>query len=261
VLPVDADALSSRGARRGAGLAWAVAAAILAAGCAPRESAEVARARVAETFVRGQIADLQALIAKTEAGDVTTAGRIAIGISEEVAKRLLEAPLPRETVIGKRFRVRVDSVQPLFRGNKAVLVFHASVRSTDVQAVAADLEIAGSIESVRIREGTLLANVTLRHFQVIGTPLGDLGAGVLEGLVRENADVLGRLLQDLELPVRLEHSIELAALEAGPVSAAGGVLPLQMSVAEIMPVRERLWVLLDAQAGPWKRHEAVEAKP
>ena len=36
------------------------------------------------------------------------------------------------------------------------------------------------------------------------------------------------------------------------MKARAGVLPLEVTVAEVIPVSERLWVLIDAKAGPWQ---------
>jgi hypothetical protein len=46
----------------------------------------------------------------------------------------------------------------------------------------------------------------------------------------------------------------------GPVTVRPGELPLKIAVAQIMPVNKRLWILLEAEAGPWKAGPA-EAAP
>jgi hypothetical protein len=69
----------------------------LLAGCEPRESLEDARARATESVARAEIADLHKLIAKAEAGELSTESRVAIGIAESVSKELLEASLPQRS--------------------------------------------------------------------------------------------------------------------------------------------------------------------
>jgi hypothetical protein len=44
------------------------------------------------------------------------------------------------------------------------------------------------------------------------------------------------------------------------VSTRGGVLPLAMTVAQVVPVNQRLWVFIDAKAGPWQAKDAAAAK-
>jgi hypothetical protein len=229
---------------------WAALA--LAAACRPREPAEVARDRAAEAFLAEQIADLKGLIQRGESGELVSQDRIAISVSEAMVKRLIDASLPQETTIAGRFRVRIESADPFFRGNNAALVFQAVARGLHAETPSARLELGGSLERVRIERGRLTADVRLSHFKVLDTSLGDVAADVLEELVRENAETLTRLLETIEIPVHLEQSLDIDGLNAGGVVARPGVLPLEMTVAEVVPVRERLWVLLDARAGPWQ---------
>jgi len=239
------------------GLAAAVAGAFLAAGCQPRESLEDARARAAESVALAEIEDLHKLIAKVEAGELATESRVAIGIAESVSKELLEASLPQEKMIGDRLIVRLETAQPFFRGNNAVLVCRASAR-TPTSSATARLELGGRLKDFRIEQGRLMSGVEIVHFKLLDSSLGDMGTDVLENLVRGNLDSLSGLLPGLEIPVTLEESIPIAGLSAGVVQVKAGSLPLKMSLAEVIPVRERLWILLDVSAGPWIAIGAAE---
>jgi hypothetical protein len=86
---------------------------------------------------------------------------------------------------------------------------------------------------------------------VLDSSLGDMGSDVLESIVGGNLDSLSGLLPGLEIPVTLEESIPIAGLNAGVVQVKGGSLPLKVSLAEVIPIKERLWILLDVSAGPW----------
>jgi hypothetical protein len=44
------------------------------------------------------------------------------------------------------------------------------------------------------------------------------------------------------------------------VVASPGTLPLAISVRHVIPVNQRLWVLLQARAGPWEPAPAVPPK-
>jgi len=243
--------------RPGVGLAAALAAAFLAAGCVPRESLEDARARATESVAQAEIADLQKLIAKAEAGQLSTETRVAIGIAESVSKELLEASLPQEKLIGDRLIVRLETAQPYFRGNNAVLVCRASARTARSSA-AAHLELGGRLTNFRIDQGKLVSGVEIVHFKVLDSSLGDMGSDVLESIVRNNLESLSGLLPALEIPVTLEESIPIAGLSAGVVQVKAGSLPLKMSLAEVIPIKERLWILLDVSAGPWTTVAAAE---
>jgi hypothetical protein len=225
--------------------------------CHARESVESARARASEAVLVSEIGDLKRLIAQAEAGEVVTQNRIAIGLSEETLKALLDASLPQERVVGERVRIRIETAQPLFRGNSAVLVFQATAHSLDTDATAR-LELAGRLKDFSVEKGRLLSRIELVHFSVIDTSLGDMGSDVLDGIVRANLGTVSSLLPPLELPVQLEEQVKINGLREGVVTVKPGVLPLNMSLAHVLPVNRRLWILLDVKAGPWQRQDEPE---
>jgi hypothetical protein len=110
------------------------------------------------------------------------------------------------------------------------------------------------------KRGRLIADVSLAHFKVLDTSLGSMAADALEGLVKDNKEAFASLLRAIEIPVRLEQAVEIPGLSEGMVTARPGVLPLTMVVAEVVPVRQRLWVLVDAKAGPWQGPADAKAK-
>jgi hypothetical protein len=226
--------------------------ALLLPACERRESAEVARARATEQFLVAQVADLEKLVAKAEKGELVTQGRIAIGFAETAARSLLDASLPREITLAGRVQLRIESAQPFFRGNNAALLFRATTRGITTGATAR-LELGGRLVDFRIEKGQLRASIEITHFKVMESSLGDLASDVLEALLRDNLRTVSGLLPSLELPVHLEESIDVEGLDEGVVVAQGGGLPLTISLAEVIPVNERLWILLDAKAGPWRR--------
>ena len=233
----------------------------LSLGCGPRESAEAARDRAAESFLKAQIADTKRLLARLESGERITQDRIAIGISEGVVKQIIDASLPPEIVLGKRFRLRLESVQPIFRGTKAGMLFQAVARGVTLEDLTAKVELGGTLERFRLQDTILTADVEVSHFKVLDTSLGAAPAGLLERLIGDNLTTLNDAIPGLKIPVHLEESIEIGGLDEGVVRARAGALPLAVTVAEVIPAGERLWVLIDAKAGPWKSRAAPAEKP
>jgi len=240
----------------------ALIAATLALGCQQREAPEIALKRATAEFRRGQIGSLQKLIAQAEKGDLVTTDQIAIGISEDLVKTFLNASLPREIVVAKRLRVRVESAEAIFRGGKAALMLQARASSVDAPGAFAAIEMAGSLEHFSLDDGQLRARVALSHFTVKESSIGDLAENALDNLVRANLETIQEAIPPVEIPVQLEQSIKIGGLTEGAVVANPGVLPLDISVSQVIPVNQRLWVLLKAKAGPWKTAsaEAVKAK-
>jgi hypothetical protein len=227
-------------------------AAILALGCQRREPPEVTLARTTAMSRRSQIASLETLIAQAEKGDLVTSDQIAIGISEDVVKTLLNASLPQEVVVAGRLRVRIESALPFFRGNKAGLLFRAQASSVNVPGASATVELGGSLEEFRLENGKLLTRVSLAHFAVLESSLGDIASNALDGILRANTATIQDAIPPLEIPVQIEQSIRIGGLTEGPVVAKPGALPLHIAVSHVIPLNQRLWVLLQAKAGPWQ---------
>jgi hypothetical protein len=233
-----------------------IAAILLSAGCRMRESPEAARAKASKVLLENQLVSLRQLLGRSERGELVTSNQIAIGIDEDVARQILNAPLPREQAVGGHVTIRIERAEPLFRGNQAGLVFQARATSVDVPDHFAALELAGSLADLKLEDGRLAARVALNHFSVREASVGPLGQGLLENLVRGHLETIQQAIPAFEVPVHLDQRIRLASFNEGPVSAAGGELPLAVAVSEVLPVNQRLWVLIDAKVGPW-----VGAKP
>ena len=93
----------------------------------------------------------------------------------------------------------------------------------------------------------------MNHFSVLHASVGPLAQGVVEHLVRDNLGSLAEIIPPFEIPVGLDQTIRIPGLKEGPVSAAGGQLPLKLTVSQVLQINKKLWVLIDAKAGPWEK--------
>lgn len=205
---------------------------------------------------RTQIAALEKLVAEAEKGDLVTTDQIAIGVSEELLGNLLRVSLPPGIVVADRIRLDFESVEPLFRGGQAGVLFKARISSISMPNAGATISIGGGLDEFKFDDGKLQARVKLKFFNIVESSMGDLGANVLDGLVRANLEVIQNAIPAIEVPIQLEQSIRIGGLTEGAVVAKPGSLPLAISVSQVIPVNNRLWVLLAAKAGPWQRAEA-----
>ena len=230
-----------------------LAATLLALGaCHRAEPPEVVRARSRQQFLLKQVAGLHELVAKAERGELVTLDQIAIGINEQVARDLMNAPLPRDITIEKRLLIRIDGVEPLFRGNRAAVVFRARASSLAAPAAFAAIELGGTLDNFQLTAGTLSARVKVGHFVLLDSSVGSLGRGLVETLVRNNLGTIEQAIPPVEIPVHIDEAVRIGGGTMGPVTVLPGELPLEIGVAQVIPVGQRLWVMLDAKAGPWK---------
>jgi hypothetical protein len=155
-------------------------------------------------------------------------------------------------VVKDRVRVRIESAVPFFRGNKAGLLFRAKAGSVRIAAASATLELGGGLDQFRFEDGKLVARVALGHFTVLESSMGDLAADALDNLVRGNLTSIQDAIPPVEIPVEIAQSIKIGGLTEGAVVAKPGSLPLEIAVSQVLPMNQRLWVLLKAKAGPWQ---------
>jgi hypothetical protein len=206
-----------------------------------------------------QLFQLARLLDAARRGELLTDGQIAIGLSERFIERLLTASLPSEHVLAGRLRIKLDEVKPYFRGGVATIAFRASVSSTDLANARVRLEMAGGLKDVRLEKGRLLARVSLVHFTVVDSFAGALGKNLVEDAVRANLDTLEESIPPIEVPVALEEGVEFGGLTDGPVQVGAGRLPLEFGLSRVVPINERLWLLVHAEAGKWAPAPAAKA--
>jgi hypothetical protein len=142
-----------------------------------------------------------------------------------------------------------------------MLLFHARVTSDELPNHFADLELAGGLQELKLVEGRLKADIEIVHFSVVKASVGPLAQGLVETLVRNNMALIQGAIPAFEVPVRLDQQVRIDRFEEGPVAAAGGELPLMVAVSQVLALNERLWILIDAKAGPWKPASAPAAAP
>ncbi len=230
----------------------ALAALLALAGCHAPEPPEAAQARNHKRLLEDELIQLGRLLDRARRGELATDGQIAIGVSESLVQRLLAASLPPERVLAGRLHVGLEKVEPLFRGGIAAILFRARVNSTDLPDARVELELAGSLKDVHLEKGRLTARVALLHFTVLSSFAGALGKNLVEDAVRANLSTIEGWIPPLEIPVLLEEGVDFGRLRDGPVRVGAGRLPLHLALSHVVPVNERLWLLVQAAAGEWE---------
>ena len=163
-------------------------------------------------------------------------------------------------MVKERLRVRIESAVPFFRGNKAGLLFRAKASGVKMATASATLELGGGLDQFRFEDGKLVARVALGHFTVLESSIGDLAADALDNVVRANLALIQDAIPPVEIPVEIAQSIKIGGLTEGAVVAKPGSLPLEIAVSQVLPMNQRLWVLLTAKAGPWQAAAAPAAE-
>jgi hypothetical protein len=229
---------------------------LLAAGC--RDDPGPQRIIAQELAITRQIEGLRELIATAERGSLVPSDRVIIAVEEQLVRDLAQLALPREEVIGGRFRVRLEQADVRFQDKWGSVRLDGRVRPAEGSAedMFAEVAVFGLMDAVEVdpTTGELSGKVTPLGFEVrrVGV-YGESSAGrrMLEAFGRTRLQDLSALTFPVHFPVRLEQEVVLGGLADGPVRIHPAKVPLKFSVHDVSAHGERLWVTVDVAEGRW----------
>lgn len=231
-------------------------AAILLAACRGADPHE-ATIRGEKLLVQKQIDGLHKLIAVLQGGTLTRPDQLVVGADEATVESLIGATLPQERLVAKRFRIRLERALVRFRGNQGMVTLAGRASAEGAPGTFVDVVLKGALNDLTVQRdsGALSGKVAIYTLEVQRAA----AIGAENRAVRELAKALGQarieafseLGPTVVIPIRLHEDIALHGLDEEPVSAVPGKLHVQLTVAQVLAVSGRLWVMLDVVAGPW----------
>jgi hypothetical protein len=222
------------------------------AGCqagGPRERAE-ARA------LRRQAEALRRLIAAVERDEAFSSRHVTLGIGQDLVRELLQLALPVETVTPPDLHVRLDTAQVAFESGESRVTLRGRVSRASSPGTYADLVVHGGLHRFDVgeRAGHVTARVALDRVEVRQLEAEGLRRELVEAVLdRVGAPSLASLAEQippLAIPVRFERALELEGASLGPFEIAPGSLRFGVSLAQVVALGGRLWVLLEVEAAP-----------
>ena len=238
---------------------------LVLAGCSrgPAAAPEQAEAVV----LTRQIANLRQLVGAAEQKTFVSSSWLAVGVEEDVFRRVITAGLPQETTLGGRVQVRIEKATVRFSAGVPMVSLHARVSDVQSTGLFAQVAFRGGLDRVDISpEGKLSTRVAIDQLEgadgEAGAAAGPLPRFFVDALGARGVDWLREILPPVEIPVRLDQEIVINGLSEGPVLLGPGALPVHLKVARVLALGGRLWVLFDAAVGPWSsRPRADSARP
>jgi hypothetical protein len=209
------------------------------------------RARAEAAALRRQTDELRRLLAAADKGEVLPSRCIAVGVRQDLVRDLVELTLPVEATVAGQLVFRLERAEVAFQGGESRVTLRGRVRRATDAGAFADLTVTGGIHGVKVagRSGYLSARVALDRLEV-HRAAEEWVEGLVEKVGGTALTSLAEEIPPLEIPVRFEKTLVLAASTVGPVSIAAAELALRVDVAQVVALDGRLWVLLDVSAEP-----------
>jgi hypothetical protein len=227
-------------------------AAVVAAACGGRFEGG-GHLRAQKVVLLREVEGLREVVARLERGEpMLPVDDVAIGIEDTLVRDLIAAQLPFDADVD-RYHLSLKAAEVHFRGSPAVRL-RGVLTPRERPDLAAEVNVLGALE--RIEEidrssSTLEVRIAVDHI-VIEKAAGlesFLSGAALDELARIVRLKIQEKLPPVQVPVRVQESIELPAVTTGPVRIDGARMPLQVAVSQVVAGQGTLWISVHLQPG------------
>jgi len=219
--------------------------------------------RAQRVVLQREVDGMREVVGRLERGEpMLPLDDVAIAIDDAFVRDIVGAQLPFEADVD-RFHLTLKEAEVHFRGSPVVRL-RGSLNLRERPGVEAAVTVIGALEDIRVDGGssTLRAKVAVDHIGI------ERAAGIESILSGATLDELARMvrfqikdqLPPIQIPVKVQQSIDLPAVTRGPVRIDGARMPLQVAVSQVVAGQGRLWIAVHFQPGDLvKTKDAPEA--
>ena len=208
--------------------------------------------RAQKVVLQREVEGYREAAARLERGDpVLPKEDLAIAISDALIRDLIAAQLPFEADVDK-FHIALRTAEVKFRGSPVVELTGA-LNLKDRPNLQAAARVIGALEDIAVdpATATLKARISVDHLSIESV------AGfeqLMSGATLDEVGCMVRLqiknaLPEIQIPVKVQQSIELPAVTRGPVRLEGARMPLQVGVSQVLAGQGILWIAVHFQPG------------
>jgi hypothetical protein len=231
--------------------ALALAAALACAACG-REFAGGGDLRAQKVMLKREVDGLREIVSRLERGEaMLPLDDVAISIDDTFVRDLIAAQLPFDVDVD-RFHLSLKEAEAQFRGSPVVRL-RGSLHPREKPELEAAVTVIGALEDIRVEasSSTLKAKIAVDH---IGLEKAAGIESILSGATMDEVARLIRLqikdeLPPIQIPVKVQQSIDLPAVTQGPVRIDGARMPLQVVVSQVVAGQGKLWIAVHFQPG------------
>jgi len=207
-----------------------------------------------------EVDGLRAALARLDGGEpILPEDAVIVSVSQSVVSQVLNVQLPLEEKAGS-LKVTLTRGEAFFNGSPAVTLTGRIAPSAE-PGLAGEIVVFGALEGIKIdpASGTLRANIAVDHVDLLEMAGLEkiIGGGSLDDLGQLVRKQIQGGLPEVEVPVRIERSIDLPAVTDGPVRIDGARMPLEVTVADLFAADGSLSVALRVTPGEFAKTAAA----
>ncbi len=188
---------------------------------------------------------------------------LAVAIDESLLRGLIAAQLPFEAEVDA-YQLTLEEAELQFRGAPTVRLRGRLKRKGNVELEAV-VNVVGALDRMAVdaARSTLAAKIVVDHIGI------EKAAGIEAIFSGSTLDEVARMIRlqladklpPIQIPVKVQQSIELPAVTTGPVRLHGARMPIAANVSQVFAGQRRLWVAIHFQPGELTpTQEAPEAQ-
>jgi hypothetical protein len=205
-----------------------------------------------QAVLRREVQGLRDIASRLERGEpMLPPHDVAVAIEASLIEDILSAQLPFDADVDT-YHLSLKEAEVQFSGSPLVRL-RGTLNLLAYPSMLAQVNVIGALENIGVNPATstLTARIAIDH-------LGIEKAAGLEAYVSGPAlDEAGRMIRlrirdqlpPVQIPVNVQHTIDLPAVTRGPVRIDGARLPLEVTVSQIVAARGTLWIAVHFEPG------------
>jgi hypothetical protein len=205
-----------------------------------------------KVVLQREVEGLREAVARLERGEpVLPLGDVAISIDDTLLRDLIAAQLPFDADV-ERFHLSLKEAVVQFRGSPVVRL-RGALRLREKPGLEATVNVIGALEGIQVdpSSSTLEARIAVDHIGI------EKAAGIESILSGSALDEVARMIRHqvrgklprIQIPVKVQQSIDLPAVTEGPVRIDGARMVLQAAVSQVLAGQGKLWIAVHLQPG------------
>lgn len=208
--------------------------------------------RAKRVVLEREVEGLREIAARLEHGEpFLPKNDVVISIDAGLIRELIVAQLPFDLDVD-RFHLRLSEAEVLFRGSPVVKLRGSLVYRERPEYEGA-IAVIGALEDIDVDPATLTLKSAIAVDHITIEKAGGLETFLSKSTLDEAARAvrlrLAGQLPTIQIPVKLQQSVELPAVTHGPVRIDGAAMPIQVNVSQVTAGRDELWIAVHLAPG------------